>query len=308
MSLNASLKRRSRPGWLSEIRRPVDGEEVISSLTKQISIPAGSDFDSALIRRYFSVSCVRLDAVSVLVQSIAKHIRASVVPIGSFGDGTACKVHSGILSVTVEERTTDTQTIVEMLRLAGPSNGWIVECPRCDLVKIIPISIQHLKIHLYTEGGDHYLLRTRLVRIYTHLVDPSLSVLVCYLRSRLRRAVSDEELSPLEADYFLFILIWRVMIRERLLPKLIHQDSIADPDAVHDMSYWSTGDPNLYQWRIEGLGVRMRMDLKNIILLVYESLDIESMTSLRCPLTDEVILSNSETITHRIMIALTVDD
>ena len=282
-------------------------ERVRTSQGEGMMIPRGGDADSVIIRAYILThqpSRAEFDGVAKLMDCISRTVKDQLEIAGAFGDGTASRRDS-LNNVSIcfqNDLPRDRLELLEIIMLAGPSMGWTAHNSMSfpDQIVITPMNIRDMRIHLYTKDCQTFTMRTRFVRVYTHLVDPCISVLVCFLRSRLP---SEAKSPALQVDYFLFIIAWRVMVEGRLLPNLIPSESLFQTD----IAYWSNDpSPTLKKWHMGGGHARIRKSIVDILSLIAKSLDIETIYSYNiCPIDGSEIISD-ETLLPTILYGLTI--
>ena len=281
-------------------RKPVPDKVLVESDSAKL-VPKGTDGDSVLVAQYIrhhQIYDTDLALVNTLISSLSRITRRSVEVVGSYADGTVSSRDSRrIVSAVLRMEPSDTlHMILESLRVAGPTHSWTVSPSKShpDLVFVLPLDKRGLTVHLYTDSVDVFIARTIFAKTYCYLIDSTLAVLTCFLRSKVRPGTS-EPILPLELDYFLFTLIWRTMVRARLLPSLVlsETDELAQ-ETLSDIAFWSSpNNPSIFRWRLEGLNARPREPLGRILGRVMQSLDIETIHEYnKCPLDGSAIIND----------------
>jgi hypothetical protein len=315
------IPKRSRPSWLdppaavsppdvggeakpveaqpsgAQIMRRVSAAPQSKSLTdashsSTFEIPSGDDPPSCLVRNYLlnhACSETDLQFMNSIASSIALAVRAPFEVIGSFGDGTASKKDSSSCTFMAPSggKDVDKSDLLDVLRTAGPVRGWTVAGHPFNpsVIRLNFLSHRNLIVHVFASDGDVYRARTEFVRVYTHAIEPRMSVLICMWRNRINAKLQFDPLIQIQIDYFLFVLLWFVMTRERLIPNLIESDT--------DIAHWTKPDATLGTWRMDAVQAYPRKSLMDVANLVACAVDPENFSDLNiCPLTQGVILED----------------
>jgi hypothetical protein len=281
-------------------RQQVPEQTALKRESKRL-LPGRSDVDSAIVRNYIThhqLTESEFNWTQTLVGILSRIARKPVEIVGCYADGTASRRDSNrLISAVVHlENSADRHALFESIRITGPANNWSVSpsktCPGLAVVK--PLDKRGFTVHLYTDSVDLLITRTNFVKLYTHLIDSSLAILTCILRSKIRPSTG-EHIPPLELDYFVITLLWRTMVRSRLLPSLIQTDEseLAD-ETMSDILFWSPGNnPSIARWRLEGLNARPRASLASTVSEVMSSVDIDTINQMNiCPIFRTPIIEN----------------
>ncbi len=333
------LPKRSRPSWLSDVD---DAAEIPDRTTRSIlkespetrtsssaetanpragyfskidggptplctvEVPLGSDWESSVVREYVlrhKVNHECFEELRLIIGSVSTMLGTILNVVGGFADGTASRSHSlPVVSVVPRDAKLESREIVDVLSRAGFNTESSAMLPG-ELL----ITTSRFRILFLT--SSFYLHRTYFVRVYTHLIDPRVAVLVCLLRSRIVDTGIYDPNRPVDVDYFLFLIIWKALIKHRILPNFLLSGSEERDGEIKTDKALLSGLSRfaLTLWCREGVNAKPAFSLKSMLALVIGSLDCEMIYDCnKCPLTGEIVLID-DTIIPRILEAICVE-
>lgn len=251
--------------------------------------------ETRIVQEYFDNHMISEPELHSFVQirdSINSSCQKQFEIVGSHGAGLSSKRDSShaLFLAPRENISYNRRDVLNSLRTAGPLLGWTPEIdPKVsDVVILKLLSNRKLSIIIFTCNGSILIQRTNLMKVYSHLIDPRIPIMLGILRARTLKTVPLAPINHLDLDFFLFLMLWKIMTSKRIWPDLLTSNRVGD------MQYWTEHGPGIKGWQTEGSQAHPRLSVSVSLQLVIDALDIEVLPAFnQCPISGRSIIEDS---------------
>jgi hypothetical protein len=284
-----SLDQLQAPKEVFELpQRPIGGSQS-PGLT-----PLWSSSETSVVQRYFDdhmISESESHFFGQVVNSINSASPRQFEIVGGHGAGISSKRDSSrsLFLAPRENQSYNRRDVLNSLRMASPLHGWSVETDsgESDVVIIKLPGYQELSVFVFTCDGSLLIQRTNLMKVYSHLIDPRVAVVLGTLRSHLFKLMRLTPRHNLEIDFFLFTIIFKIMTSKRIWPDLLTSHRLGD------VQFWTEHGAGIEGWKTDGKQAHPSLSVSATLQLVIGSLDVEMYPTIsRCPISGRRIIED----------------